>query len=200
MVIISLTFWLYCSSACGLVYQRFKSISKHSGEWISHATDRKGLCLEGEQIPYILLHPETGPELKAFDPSESEEGSSLDEFRRVQVISQPLTLLDHLFPALKLIEDFTRFADLLDDFPAGLSEHLPHIQDLNGRAKNLLKERDAYSPAFASFLQIKQNRKRLIEESFELRRDINRAIRDICDDPDALKMMYNVVQCEVWSH
>ena len=174
------------------MYQRFQSISKQSSDWQVHATDRRGICIEGEQIPYILLHPESGPEMKAFDPPNVEEGPSLNEFRRVHIISQPLGLVDHLFPALKLIEDFTRFADLLEDVPLTLSTHLARVQDLSQRAKALLQERDAYSPAFASFLQVKQERKRLIAESFELRNGINNVVRDICDDPEAVEMVNHI--------
>ena len=145
--------------------------------------------LHGGQIPYILQRPSKEPELKAFRPPEEAEDPLFEGFRRIQLVSQPLALLDPLFPALQLIEDFTHFADLLDDVPAEISPYRAEINILHRRARDFIQERDSGFPAFSSFSQIEQTRRRLTIESLTLRHYIDLLIKQLCNDPETTELV-----------
>ena len=114
----------------------------------------------------------------------------------MQIVSQPLTLLDPLFPGLRLIEDFTHFADLLDDLPSEMSSYLPDIRELNQRAKLFVRERDSEPAAFSSFSEVKDIRQRLTKESLALRHYINIVITNLCNDPDTSGLVKYIKQSE----
>ncbi|KAL9635587.1 MAG: hypothetical protein Q9164_003361 [Protoblastenia rupestris] len=170
--------------ACGLFYQNIQAISRQSREWEQHLPRDHDIEIHGEQIPYILRHPQKEPELKAFQPPEEKEDDSFEGYRRIQIISQPLALLDPRFPALQLIEDFIHFADLLDDVPLHVSPYRSEIKELHSRARHFIRQRDGDFPAFSSFSHIEQMRKRLTMESLTLRHYIDILIRNLCNDPE----------------
>ena len=172
-----------------MCYQKSEGRSKQSPEWSAHVSAHPDSKLEGDQIPYLLVSQGKQPEMKLFKPPDEADNPSLDGFRRVQLISQPLTLLDPLFPALQLIEDFTHFAGLLEDMPPHVSDYRDDIQQLNQRAQLFIRERDQPLPAFSSFSQIREKRQCLTVESQELRHCINMIIRTLCNDPDTAELV-----------
>lgn len=100
---------------CGLFYQNVAAISKSSRDWSIYLPPDKEVSLSGDNIPYILRHPSKAPELKVFRPADEVEDEIFEGYKRVQIVSQPLALLDSRFPALQLIREFCHFAKLLQD-------------------------------------------------------------------------------------
>jgi len=176
---------VYCQS-CGLCYQNVQAISK--GDW-SRQSPKHDIRIAGEEIPYMLRQPGQQPEIKVFRPTDDSEDEIFEGYKRVQLISQPLDLLDAKYPALQLIEDFGRFAELLKGVPENTSVYLADIRILHGRAiQHILQQRTNF-PAFASFSQIEQVRKQLVQESIDLRRDIDMLVQSLYNDPDTKALM-----------
>ena len=192
---------VHCST-CGLFYQNVKAISRRSREWDSNfPTD---VSVSGDDIPYIHRQPGKEPEVKIFRPSQDAEDEHLDGYRRVQLVSQSLNLLDEKFPALQLIEDFCRFAQLLKDVPDSMSAFVPEIGNLRVRAVEHLRQQHSSFPAFASFSQIAQVRQRLAQESLDLRKEIDKLVYNLYNDSDTKELMKYVKQsmlsCSHLSH
>ncbi|KAL9130840.1 MAG: hypothetical protein Q9217_001092 [Psora testacea] len=179
---------------CGLFYQNIQAISKQSREWQQHLPKDQNVDIHGEQIPYILRHPRRKPELKAFRPPNETEDGLFEGYRRIQIVSQPLALLDPMFPALQLIEDFSHFAELVDEVPLHISPYRSIIKDLHSRAKEFIRQSDGDFPAFSSFSQIQQMRNRLTEESLTLRHYIDVLVRNLCNDPDTKVLVQYIKQ------
>ena len=176
--------------ACGLCYQNIQAISRRSREWDSNLHTE--ISASGDDIPYIQLGKE--PEMKVFRPPQEAEDELFDGYRRVQLVSQSLDLLDERFPALQLIEDFCRFAELLKGVPDDTSAFVEEIRKLRARAiQHLLQQRSSF-PAFASFSQIAQVRESLGKESLELRKEIDKLVYNLYNDSDTKELMKYVEQ------
>ena len=173
--------------ACGLCYQNVQAISRRSQEWDSNLS--ADVSVSGDDIPYIQREHGKEPEVRVFRPTQEAEDEPLDGYRRVQLISQSLDLLDGQFPALQLIEDFCRFAELLQGVPSDMSAFVPEIRNLRARAvQHLLQQRSSF-PAFASFSQIAQVRGRLGQDSLNLRRDIDKLVYNLYNDSNTKELM-----------
>ncbi|KAL9137901.1 MAG: hypothetical protein Q9175_000895 [Cornicularia normoerica] len=177
---------VYCR-ACGLCYQNVEAISRRSREWDPNIPTEIGVS--GDDIPYIQRQRGKEPEGKVFRPSEEAEDELFNGYRRVQLISQSLDLLDGKFPALQLIEDFCRFAELLQGVPDDTSAFVPDIRDLRARAVQHLQQQRSSFPAFASFSQIAQVRRRLGQESLDLRKEIDKLVYNLYNDSDTKELM-----------
>ena len=176
---------IYCQS-CGLCYQNVQAISKRS---LDERFPSREVRIEGEEIPYILRQPGKEPEVKVFRPTEHGEDEIFEGYRRVQLVSQPLDLLDSKYPALQLIDDFSRFAELLDGISVDTSAHLADIRALHARAiAHLLQQRSNF-PAFASYSQVEQVRLDLAQQSVDIRRDIDVLVQHLYNDPDTKTLM-----------
>ena len=184
------------SHVCGLFYQNVQAISKNSKEWEQHFPKDENIKIEGEQIPYIIRHPQKKPELKAFRPPKETEDELFEGYRRILVVSQPLALLDPMFPALQLIEDFVHFAELVEGVPLHISPYRSDIKELHIRAKDFIRQRDNDFPAFSSFSHIEQMRKRLTAESLTLRHYIDNLIRNLYNDPETKILVKYIRQSE----
>lgn len=173
--------------ACGLCYQNVQAISRRSQEWDSNLS--ADVSVSGDDIPYMQREHGKEPEVRVFRPTQEAEDEPLDGYRRVQLISQSLDLLDGQFPALQLIEDFCRFAELLQGVPVNMSAFVPEIRNIRARAvQHLLQQRSSF-PAFASFSQIAQVRGRLGQDSLNLRRDIDNLVNNLYNDSDTKELM-----------
>ena len=173
--------------ACGLCYQNVQAISRRSQEWDSNLS--ADVSVSGDDIPYMQREHGREPEVRVFRPTQEAEDEPLDGYRRVQLISQSLDLLDGQFPALQLIEDFCRFAELLQGVPVNMSAFVPDIRNLRARAvQHLLQQRSSF-PAFASFSQIAQVRGRLGQDSINLRIDIDKLVYNLYNDSDTKELM-----------
>lgn len=178
--------------ACGLCYQNVQAISRRSREW--DATFPTEISVSGDDIPYIQRQRGKEPEIKVFRPTQEAEDELFDGYRRVQLVSQSLDLLDGQFPALQLIEDFCRFAELLEGVPVETSAFVPEIRNLRVRAvQHLLQQRSSF-PAFASFSQIAQVRSRLGQDSIDLRKEIDKLVYNLYNDSDTKELMKYVKQ------
>ena len=178
--------------ACGLCYQNVQAISRRSQEWDSSLS--ADFSVSGDDIPYMQREHGKEPEVRVFRPTQEAEDEPLDGYRRVQLISQSLDLLDGQFPALQLIEDFCRFAELLQGVPVHMSAFVPEIRNLRVRAvQHLLQQRSSF-PAFASFSQIAQVRGRLGQDSLNLRRDIDKLVYNLYNDSDTKELMKYIKQ------
>lgn len=178
--------------ACGLCYQNVQAISKRSREWDPNVAEE--ISMSGDDIPYIQRQRGKEPEMKVFRPSQEAEDELFDGYRRVQLVSLSLDLLDGKFPALQLIEDFCRFAELVHGVPDDMSDFVPDIRDLRARAvQHLLQLRSSF-PAFASFSQIAQVRRRLGQESLDLRKEIDKLVYNLYNDSDTRKLMKYIKQ------
>ena len=176
---------------CGLCYQNAQAISKRSEHWLRHlpSSGNREVSISGEEIPYILRQPGKEPEMRVFRPIDEDEDELFHGYRRVQVVAQSLELLDARYPALQLIQDFCRFAELLKDVPEDISSYIPDIRSLYARAaQHTLQQRSSF-PAFASFWQIESVRGALAEESIDLRRDIDLLVQELCSDSDTKALM-----------
>lgn len=178
--------------ACGLCYQNVQAISSRSREWDPNLPAE--VSMSGDDIPYIQQQSGKQPELKVFRPTQEAEDELFDGYRRVQLVSQSLDLLDGKFPALQLIEDFCRFAELLKGVPEDTSAFVPEIRDLSARAvQHLLQQRSSF-PAFSSFSQIEHVRRRLGQESLDLRKEIDKLVYNLYNDSDTKELMKYVKQ------
>lgn len=178
--------------ACGLCYQNVQAISSRSREWDPNLSAE--VSMSGDDIPYIQQQSGKRPEIKVFRPTQEAEDELFDGYRRVQLVSQSLDLLDGKFPALQLIEDFCRFAELLKGVPDDTSAFVPDIRDLSARAvQHLLQQRSSF-PAFSSFSQIEQVRRRLGQESLDLRKQIDKLVYNLYNDTDTKELMKYVKQ------
>ena len=187
---------IYCQE-CGLCYQNVQGISQRG--WTKHTPGHDIRCT-GDEIPYMLRQPGKAPELKVFRPVDDSEDDIFQGYRRVQLISQPLDLLDVKFPALQLIDHFSRFAELLADVPEDTSPFIPEIRALRARAvEHILQQRGNF-PAFASFSQIEQVRNSLAKESLNLRRDIDKLVQNLYNDSDTRKLMSYIKEKYPSSH
>ena len=174
---------------CGLCYQNVQAISKRSNDWLLPSDRARGLSISGEQIPYILRQPGKEPDLRIFRPLKQSEDEFFHGYRRVQVVAQSLDLLDAKYPALQLIQDFCRFAELLTGVPEDTSAYIPEIRSLHVRAaQHMLQQRSSF-PAFASFWQIESVRRGLAEESLDLRRSIDLLVQELYNDKDTKALM-----------
>ena len=173
--------------ACGLCYQNVRAISKASREWDPNMSSESSLS--GDDIPYIHRSPGKEPEIKFFRPAQEAEDELFDGYRRVQLVSQSLNLLDARFPALQLIEDYCRFAELLEGVPDDMSAFVPDIRNLCTRAIEHLQQQRSSFPTFASFSQIAQVRKGLAQESLDLRRAIDKLVYNLYNDSDTKELM-----------
>jgi len=180
---------IHCKE-CGLYYQNVQAISSRSRDWKRHLpSSHNDVSVAGEEIPYLLRQPGKDPELRVFRPIRESEDELFEGYRRVQLVSQSLDLLDGKFPALQLIEDFCRFAELLKGVAEDISLFLPEIQDLHARTvQHILQQRSSF-PAFASFSQIEQVRRLLAKESQNLRQEIDKLVQHLYNDPDTKDMM-----------
>ena len=186
--------------ACGLQYQNIQAISKQSSEWNYHFPEGAIVSIGGEEIPYLLRHPKREAELKVFRPCTESEDEFFDGYRRVQIVSQSLALLDQRFPALSLIEDFVRFAGLVHDVPDGVSSYKDEIMQLHDRAMKYIWEQQNNVPAFSSFSHIEQMRKSLTKISQRLRLDIDFLVRKLCEDPETKQLMCYIKQKRTKDH
>ena len=179
---------IHCGG-CGLCYQNVQAISKRSSDWLLPSDRARGLSISGEQIPYILRQPGKEPDLRIFRPLNESEDEFFHGYRRVQVVAQSLDLLDAKYPALQLIQDFCRFAELLTGIPEDTSAYIPEIRSLHARAaQHMLQQRSSF-PAFASFWQIESVRRVLAEESLDLRRSIDLLVQELYNDKDTKALM-----------
>lgn len=179
---------IHCGG-CGLCYQNVQAISKRSNDWLLPSDWKRGLSISGEQIPYILRQPGKEPDLRIFRPLKESEDEFFHGYRRVQVVAQSLDLLDANYPALQLIQDFCRFAELLAGVPEDTSAYIPEIRSLYARAvQHMLQQRSSF-PAFASFWQIESVRGVLAQESLDLRRNIDLLVQELYNDKDTKALM-----------
>ncbi|KAL2041372.1 hypothetical protein N7G274_005754 [Stereocaulon virgatum] len=181
---------IHCQ-ACGLCYQNVQAISDQSEPWIRHLPGGPDYeaSIAGGEIPYVLRQPGKEPEMRVFKPIYEAENDAFHSYRRIQVVSQSLELLDARYPTLQLIRDFCRFAELLKAIPENTSAYIPNIRSLHIQAvKHTLRQRSSF-PAFASFSQIEQVRRVLSKESVDLRRSIDMLVQDLCKDEDTRGVM-----------
>ena len=172
--------------ACGLCYQNVQAISKGSREWDPNLPTE--VSVSGDDIPYIQRQGKE-LEMKFFRPTQEAEDEIFDGYRRVQLVSQSLDLLDEKYPALRLLEDYCRFAELLKGVPDEMSAYVPDIRNLRARANQHLQQQRSSFPAFASFSQIAQVRERLRQESLDLRQDIDKLVYNLYNDSDTKELM-----------
>ena len=176
---------IHCQS-CDLCYQNVQALSKR--DW-NQQFPNVDIRVTGEEIPYMLRQPGKEPEIRVFRPTEGSEDELFEGYRRVQLVSQPLDLLDARYPALQLIEDFCRFAELLKNIPDDVSAYIPDILNLHMRSVQHISKQQKSFPAFASFSQIEEAREHLAQESVALRRDIDKLIQNMYKDPDTKVLM-----------
>lgn len=180
----------YCRE-CGLCYQNVQAISTRSRDWKQHLPSSRldSISVAGEEIPYLLRQPGKDPELKVFRPVRESEDEVFEGYRRVQLVSQSLDLLDGRYPALQLIEDFCRFGELLKGVADDTSPFIPDLRRLHARAvQHILQQRSSF-PAFASFTQIERVRMRLDKESRTLRHEIDKLVQYLYNDRETEELM-----------
>lgn len=128
------------------------------------------------------------PETKIFSPTAEIEEDFFESYRRVQVISQPITLFQtNQFPPQRL-ESFRHFIQLFPDSQRG---NLPYITEMK-KMQTRINEHLSHThnmPAFSSFARIKRWQRQLAEESALLCEDIDRLFNAIRDDLESSKLL-----------
>ena len=115
-------------------------------------------------------------------------------YRRVQIVSQSLALLNQRYPTLLLVEDFVRFAELVMELPSGVSMYQNDIKQLQTRASNYILEQQSHLPPFSSFFQIEHTRKNLTIVLRHLRHDIYSMVKKLYEDSETKKVMNYITQ------
>ena len=174
---------------CGLDYRHLSAIDNTSRDWESKLPVNADVQIEGDEIPYLVQHPNSEPRLQVFRPWTDSEDDMSDEWRRVQIISQSLSSLDRHFPTLLLIEDFARFAEIAKAARNDISDYQADIAELGHRATDFKCVNMAGVSPFASYVQIQRHRRTLTETSRGLRADIEILLRQLCQDPDTKHLM-----------
>lgn len=114
-----------------------------------------------------------------------DENDFFDIYRRVQVISQPITLFytNHYPP--QQLELFCQFVQLFTDSkPADVLPYIREMRRLRIYIKEHLKNSLAMPP-FSSFSRIKQWQREVAEEASRLREDVDSLFITICDDNES---------------
>ena len=179
---------------CGLEYQNVQAINPPSRDWSHLLPEDADVEIGGDEIPYLIRHPEREPELRIFRPKEELEDELFEGYRRVQIVSQSLALFDVKFPALLLIEDYIRFADLVREVSCGVSPYEEEILELGERAATYIQEKQNNLAAFSSYAHIKRTREVLTKASRQLRRDIDILVRKLCEDPGTKDLIAMIQQ------
>lgn len=129
------------------------------------------------------------PETRIFVPSTDVENDCFDSYRRVQVISQPITLFyTNQYPPQQL-ELFCQFVQLFTDSKA--ADMLPYIREMRRlriRITEHLKNSLAM-PAFSSFFRMKQWQKEVAEEASLLREDVDSIFISICNHKESSRLI-----------
>lgn len=176
------------SQSCGLWYQNIQAIKKSSGfgdQDIFHARSTP----DRSNFQYMIQQPGMKPETRMFVPSTDVENDFFDSYRRVQVISQPITLFyTNQYPPQQL-ELFCQFVLLFTDSkPADV---LPYIREMR-RLRICIKEHLKNSlamPPFSSFFRVKQWQKEVAEEASRLREDVDSLFITICNDNESSRLI-----------
>lgn len=137
----------------------------------------------------MIQQPGMKPETRIFVPSTDIENDCFDSYRRVQVISQPITLFyTNQYPPQQL-ELFCQFVQLfIDSKPTDVLPHIREMRRLRIRIKEHLKNSLAMPP-FSSFFRIKQWQKEVAEEASLLREDVDSLFTTICDNKESSKLI-----------
>lgn len=128
------------------------------------------------------------PETKVFSPSAEIEEDFFDSYRRVQVISQPITLFQmNQFPPQRL-ESFRHFVRL---FPGSKQDILPYITEMKQMQFRIDEHlsRTNKIPAFSSFSCVKRWQKQLAKESAHLCQDTDRLFNTMLDDVESSRLI-----------
>ena len=137
---------------------------------------------DGTVYQYVIRRPGLQPETKTYSPTAVAEDDFFDGFRRVQVISQPLSFFQLSHYPQQQLEAFRNFVELFED---ASSDSLPfkiEMRQMYTRIKkHLLQHRNV--PPFSSFSQIKKWQKKLAEESTCLFEEVDQLFETLCDDP-----------------
>ena len=174
---------------CGLQYQKVQAISKQSVEWTRHFPENATVDVCEEEIPYLLRHPYRDAELKVFRLSTESEDEPFEGYRRVQIVAQSLALLDQRYPAIVLIEDFVRFADLVVEFANGVSPYQDEIVQVKKGASHYISEQQRHLPPLSSFSKIAQTRESLAGTLRSARQKVDSLLRKLCEDPATKELM-----------
>lgn len=128
------------------------------------------------------------PETKIFSSTAEIEEDFFESYRRVQVISQPLTLFQtNQFPPQRL-ESFRHFIQLFPDSKRDILPHITEMRQMQARINEHLSQRQNM-PAFSSFSRIKQWEKQLAEECALLCEDIDRLFNAMLDDVESSRLI-----------
>lgn len=125
------------------------------------------------------------PETKLFTSAAEVEEDFFECYRRVQVISQPITLFQmNQFPLQKL-ESFGHFIQLFRDSKRDTLPYVTEMKQMRIRINEHLSHTHNM-PAFSSFSRMKRWQKELTEESALLCEDIDQLFNTIRDDLESI--------------
>lgn len=128
------------------------------------------------------------PETKIFSSTTEIDEDFFDSYRRVQVISQPITLFQtNQFPPQRL-ESFRHFTQLFSDSKRDILPYSTEMKQMQTRINEHLSH-TINMPAFSSFSRIKRWQKQLAEESALLSEDIDCLFNAIRDDVESSRLI-----------
>ena len=128
------------------------------------------------------------PETKIFSSATEIDEDFFDSYRRVQVISQPITLFQtNQFPPQRL-ESFRHFIQLFSDSNRDILPYITEMRQMRTRINEHLSRMNNM-PAFSSFSRIKRWQNQLTEEATVLSEDIDRLFNAIRDDVESSRLI-----------
>lgn len=128
------------------------------------------------------MKPETG----IFSPTDNED-DFFNGFRRVQVISQPLSLFQTNGISARHFEAFRSFCQLFELCSEGDLPYLAEMKEMQDRIWDYSLQ-SYKTPQFSSFYRMKKWQKQRADELSLLTRDVDQLFKTICDDEDSVKL------------
>lgn len=176
------------SQSCGLWYQNIQAI-KNSSDYGDQDIFNAYITPDQSNFQYVIRQPGMKPETRIFVPSADVENDFFDSYRRVQVISQPISLFDtNQYPPQQL-ELFCQFVLLFTNSkPADGLPYIREMRRLRIRIKEHLKNSLAMPP-FSSFFRVQQWQKEVAEEASRLREDVDSLFITICNDNESSRLI-----------
>ena len=183
------------SQECGLCYQNIQAIKMPFDDEHQASLNRFSIpTARGTVFQYVIQHPGMKPETRLFSPATEPEDEFFSGYRRVQVISQPLSFFQatHLPPYR--LEAFRGFVELFTGSPEDNIPYLAEMKELYIRIDEYLLEK-CKTPPFSSFSRIKQWQKHLAEELSLLMLDTDYLFNIMCNSYESIRLVQYISKC-----
>lgn len=189
MPIFSMPILTFKSQECGLFYQNIKAVKKPFDDEHQASLDRFSIpSPRGTVYQYVIQHPGMKPEIKLFSPNTEPEDEFFNGYRRVQVISQPLSVFQRTHLPPYQFEAFRNFVDLFRESSDDELPFLTEMREMQIRINQYLLH-NCKMPLFSSFSRMRQWQKQSAEERSLITRDVDQLFKIMCSSEGSVKLM-----------